>query len=174
MSTDSRFLQVRKRLEHVEAKPPPGLLFDPFRQVDDVLHLSGELPFVGEQLPVQYQGSVGRDVTVDNAVKAAQITTLNLLASAQRAIGSLDNVGRAIEAFGFVSSSDGFFGQSSVMNGCSSLLLEILGETRGRHSRGAIGVHCLPLRSCIEIKLTLHIDCVGVSSYIQAAGATNE
>lgn len=167
MSSDQRFQAARKKLAHVDPVRPSGLAFQPYRQVDDVLYLSGELPFLGSKLPTEFQGSVGRDVNIENASKAAQITMLNLLLSAQAAIGSLDNVNRVIEAFGYISSSDSFFDQSAVMNACSSMLLDVFGEDRGQHTRGAIGVYSLPLRSCLEIKLTLHLDCVGIASSIQ-------
>tara|TARA_R110002073_G_scaffold73085_17_gene178875 strand:- start:28113 stop:28634 length:522 start_codon:yes stop_codon:yes gene_type:complete len=172
MSTDQRLKAVRSKLGHVDPVRPSGLLFESYRQVDDVLYLSGELPFIGSELPVEFRGSVGRDVTIENASKAAEIATLNLLTSAQAAIGSLDNIDRMIEAFGYISSSDSFFDQSTVMNACSSILLDVFGEDRGQHTRGAIGVYCLPLKSCVEIKMILHLDCVGIASSVRTLRGT--
>lgn len=169
MSTDQRLQAIRTKLGHIDPVRPSGLLFEPHRQVDDVLYLSGELPFLGNKLPSEFLGSVEREVTIENASKAAEFATLNLLFSAQAAIGSLDNIDRVIEAFGYISSSESFFDQSVVMNACSSLLLDVFGKDRGQHTRGAIGVYCLPLRSCIEIKMILHLDCVGIASSVQAS-----
>lgn len=167
MSTDQRFQTLRTKLGHIDPVRVPGLLFQAHRQVDDVLYLSGELPFRGSKLLAEFMGSVGSDVSIENALKAAQFATLNLLASTQAAIGSLDNIERVVEAFGYISSSDSFFDQSTVMNACSTVLLEVFGDERGQHTRGAIGVYCLPLRSCVEVKLILHLDCVGIASGIQ-------
>ncbi|HUG68473.1 MAG TPA: RidA family protein [Pirellulaceae bacterium] len=174
MPTDDRFQKARSKYGHIDPVRPEGLLFVPFRLVDDVLHLSGELPFLGPPpLAKRFAGKVGDRaavdagtavVDVDAAAEAASVTTLNLLFTAKAALGTLDNVVRTIEAFGVVNSDEGFTGQSQVMNGCSSVLLEVFGEERGQHTRCAIGVSELPLNSCIEIKLSLHIDCVGLAA----------
>jgi enamine deaminase RidA (YjgF/YER057c/UK114 family) len=50
-----------------------------------------------------------------------------------------------------VASSPEFFSQPQVANGCSDLMVEILGEN-GRHARSAVGVASLPLNAPVEIE----------------------
>jgi enamine deaminase RidA (YjgF/YER057c/UK114 family) len=42
------------------------------------------------------------------------------------------------------------------MNGCSDLLVEVLGE-RGRHARSAVGMASLPLGFAVEVEAIAEI-----------------
>ena len=164
MGADDRLQTARKRHGHVDPVRRGGLLFVPALQVEDVLYLSGELPFLGGEIPDRFRGKIGGEggMGLETAQEAAAVATLNLLFTAQSALGKLDNAGQVIEAFGFVNCAGGFVQQSQVMNGCSSLLWEVFGQEKGRHTRCVVGVAELPLDACIEIKLILHVDCVGL------------
>ena len=53
-------------------------------------------------------------------------------------------------------SADGFCDQPAVINGASSLLLEVFGEA-GRHTRSAIGVASLPRNAPVEVELIVRL-----------------
>ena len=67
------------------------------------------------------------------------------------ATGDLNKI-RLVKITGFVRSSDGFAGQSQVLNGASDLFLEAFGREKGEHARSAVGVNALPFGVCVEIE----------------------
>jgi len=123
---------------------------------------SGSLLFVSGQTPTvngrpTVTGYVGREVSVIQARDAARLATLNALALAATAAGSLDQVRRIIRLTGYVRSAAGFSEQPAVINGASELLIEIWGAD-GQHARSAIGVAELPGGAPVEIELVVEVD----------------
>ena len=122
---------------------------------------SGNLLFLAGHVPVrdgkmQYVGKLGRDLAVEDGYKAAQMVTVNALASIKAEIGDLDKVMRILKVVGFVNSADGFTDQPKVINGCSDLLGEVFGEA-GKHARSAVGVSELPANAAVEIEMIVEI-----------------
>lgn len=118
---------------------------------------SGNLLFVSGQLPkvegkIAYRGRVGREVTLENARRAARACVINLLAVLKQELGSLDKVKKIVRVVGYVNSYPGFQDQAKVMDAASDLLVELFGEN-GRHARVAVGVVELPLGAAVEIEL---------------------
>jgi enamine deaminase RidA (YjgF/YER057c/UK114 family) len=56
-----------------------------------------------------------------------------------------------------VRSADGFQRQPFVVNGASDLLVEVFGETRGRHARSAVSAHELPYGIAVEIEMVVEV-----------------
>ena len=106
------------------------------------------LLFIAGQAPVRdgkyaFAGRVGNDVTVEDAQSAARLCGLNILAQVKAAVGGdWSRVKRCVRICGYVSSAPGFFEQPKVLDGCSDLMVQVLGEA-GRHSRSALGVAAL-------------------------------
>ena len=75
---------------------------------------------------------------------------INILAQIKRELGSLDKVTRIVKLSGFVNSMSNFTQHPKVINPASDLFFEIFGD-KGKHSRVAVGVACLPLDSMTEI-----------------------
>jgi enamine deaminase RidA (YjgF/YER057c/UK114 family) len=119
-----------------------------------VLHLSGHGP-IADGKPL-YTGQVGSAVSLQDAVLAARLTMLNLLATVHAALGSLDRVEQALRLFGMVSAAPDFGAHPTVINGASELLVAVLGD-RGRHSRSAVGLASLPFGMSVEIELTVAV-----------------
>lgn len=122
--------------------------------------LSGNLIFVSGQVPVKdgklaYQGKVGRDYDLEQAKEAARLVGLNILAQVKEAAGGLARV-RCVKLGGFVNCVDDFDQQPAVVNGCSDLMVEVLGE-RGRHARFAVGANVLPFDVPVEIDAIFEI-----------------
>jgi enamine deaminase RidA (YjgF/YER057c/UK114 family) len=96
-------------------------------------------------------GKLGQSVGIEQGQAAARLCALNLLAQAKAALGSLDRIEQVVKLTGFVNATPDFKDQPQVVNGCSDLLVEVLGE-RGRHTRSAVGVASLPGDSSVEVE----------------------
>ncbi|HET9903175.1 MAG TPA: RidA family protein [Xanthobacteraceae bacterium] len=133
--------------------PTPAANFVPFKRDGHVIYLSGQGPRKPDGS--LHVGKVGRDVSVEEAYEHAKLVGLGLLAVAKRAAGGLDKV-EVLKLFGMVNAVPEFTEQPKVINGCSDLLVAVLGE-RGRHARSAIGVGSLPNGMTVEIEAVMRV-----------------
>ena len=119
---------------------------------------------VGSSVPVYavdadggVKGTVGVDVDLETAQKAARICGINLLAQMKAACdGDLDRVVRVVKLGGFVQVSQDFTDIPKVINGCSDLMVEVFGDA-GRHARSAVGVYKLPLGFSVEVDAVVEV-----------------
>jgi enamine deaminase RidA (YjgF/YER057c/UK114 family) len=102
------------------------------------------------------QGKVGREYTVEQAYQHARSVGLDLLAVMRQELGSLDKVKRVVKVLGMVNAVPEFGDQPKVINGCSDLFVEVLGE-RGKHARSAVGMGSLPMGIPVEIECIVEI-----------------
>ena len=165
----TRFLALARRV-HTEAHiaklgitlPPPGTpkanytiaqWEDPTR-----LYVSGHLPIRLDGSMIT--GSVGPDhggISLEEGHEAARLCGLGLISTIQDQLGGdLDRVERIVKLFGIVSSKEGFKHQHLVLNGCSDVMMEILGD-RGYHARSAIGTNTLPLDISVEVEAIVKV-----------------
>ncbi len=123
---------------------------------------SGKLLFVSGQLALgpnglEYAGTVGDGVTVEEGKRAARLAALNVIAQAAAALdGDLDRVSRVVKVTGWVNSSAGFTQHPEIVNGASDLFVEVFGDA-GRHARAAVGASSLPKNSAVEIDAVIEI-----------------
>ena len=114
-----------------------------------LLHVSGQLPFIGGAMVT---GKIGADLTVEEGAAAARSCALSLLAQVRRACGGdFSRLVRAVKLVGFVNSPADFGDQPKVINGASDTMVEILGEA-GRHARSAVSAGALPFNVAVEIE----------------------
>ena len=136
MSAEDKLAELKLTLPSI---PTPVANYVPFKRACDIIYLSGQGPRKPDGS--LYTGKVGRDVTVEQAYEHAKLVGLGLLAAAKMAAGSLDKV-EVLKLLGMVNGVPDFADQPKVINGCSDLLVAVLGE-RGRHARSAVGMdHC--------------------------------
>jgi len=102
-------------------------------------------------------GKLGREFTVEQGYQHARSVGLALLAVMKAELGSLDRVKRVVKVLGMVNGMPEFTDQPKVINGCSDLFVEVLGE-RGRHARSAVGMGSLPNGIPVEIEAIVEID----------------
>lgn len=121
----------------------------------DLLFVSGHGPTTADGFA--FRGKVDSVVSVEDAYRASRLTALNLLATLQRELGSLDAVRRVVKLLGMVNADVRFTRHPAVVDGASDLLVEVFGE-RGRHARSAIGVGSLPFDIPVEIELVVEVD----------------
>jgi enamine deaminase RidA (YjgF/YER057c/UK114 family) len=119
---------------------------------------TGNLLFISGTGPAddQPKGKLGADLTVEQGYQVARSVGLQILATAQAALGSLDRITRAVKVLGMVNCAPDFENHPAVMNGCSDLLVEVLGEA-GRHTRSAVGFVALPNNIAVEIEATFEV-----------------
>jgi enamine deaminase RidA (YjgF/YER057c/UK114 family) len=133
--------------------PTPVANYVPFKIHGNTIYLSGQGPRKPEG--GYHLGKVGRDVTVEQAYEHARIVGLGLLAVAKMAAGDLSRV-EVIKLLAMVNAIPEFADQPKVINGCSDLLVEVLGD-RGRHARSAVGMGSLPNNMTVEIEAIMRI-----------------
>ena len=126
----------------------PAANYVPFVRTGNLVFVSGQLPFENGEL--KHKGIVGSSVSVEDAVKAARLCALNLIAQVKAAVGDLDMVARVVKLNGFVASTATFAEQPKVVNGASDLMGELFGDL-GKHARAAVGVAALPLGVAVEV-----------------------
>jgi enamine deaminase RidA (YjgF/YER057c/UK114 family) len=119
---------------------------------------TGNLLFISGTGPAddQPKGKLGSDLTVEQGYEVARSVGLQILATVKMALGSLDNVKHAVKILGMVSSVPEFEQHPAVMNGCSDVMVEVLGEA-GRHTRSAVGFVGLPNNIAVEIEATFEV-----------------
>ena len=121
---------------------------------------SGDLVFTAGQLPLRdgnlvASGSVGAEVTAEDARGLARTCALNALAAVHDLVG-VDSITRVVKVVGFVASAPGFTGQPGVINGASELFGEVFGPA-GAHARSAVGVAELPLNAPVEVEVIVEV-----------------
>jgi enamine deaminase RidA (YjgF/YER057c/UK114 family) len=128
----------------------PQGAYVPWVRSGGLLFISGQLPLGSEGL--MYVGTVGREINLEDAQRAARLCALNLIAQAASALdGNLDRVRRVVKVTGFVNAVLGFMQHPEVVNGASELLAQIFGDA-GRHARAAVGAASLPRNVAVEIE----------------------
>jgi enamine deaminase RidA (YjgF/YER057c/UK114 family) len=132
----------------------PLAAYIPAVSVGDLIFTAGQIPLVNGEL--RSAGKVGRDVSEEDAVKAAQTCALNCLAAVKGVIGDLNLIERIVKLTVFVASAEGFTKQPLIANGASELLGKIFGE-KGIHARSAVGVSELPINAPVEIEMIVKI-----------------
>lgn len=150
-------MRVEERLAELGIELPepvkPAASYVRYLRTGNLLFISGTGP--SDSAP---KGKVGTEVTPEEAYQAAREVGLQILATAREALdGDLNRITRAVKVLGMVNSAPDFEGQPQVINGCSDLLVEVLGE-KGRHTRSAVGFAALPNRICVEIEATFEVE----------------
>jgi enamine deaminase RidA (YjgF/YER057c/UK114 family) len=133
--------------------PKPVANYVPFKISGNTLYLSGQGPRRNDG--TMMRGKVGKDVTVEQAYEHAKLVGLGLLAAAKAAAGELSRI-EVLKVLGMVNAVPEFGDQPKVINGCSDLLVAVLGE-RGRHARSAVGMGSLPMGITVEIEAIMRI-----------------
>lgn len=119
----------------------------------------GNLLFMSSSGPAQdkARGKVGKEVSREEAYQAARTTGLNLLAATRAELGSLDQVVRVVKVAGFVNAAPGFTDLPAVLNGFSDLMVEVFGESIGKHARSVVGVAELPNNLPVSVEIILEV-----------------
>jgi enamine deaminase RidA (YjgF/YER057c/UK114 family) len=113
----------------------PAAQYANFVEVNGLLFISGKGPSGGNGV----KGKLGKDYTTQEGYVFARQAGIEILAVVKAALGSLDKVKRVVKIQGYVNAMPEFEEHHKVLDGCSSLMVEVFGEP-GLHARSVQGV----------------------------------
>jgi len=134
--------------------PKPVGNYLPAARVGNLVFTSGQTARINGVR--RYVGTVGKEVTPEEAYLSARDAALNCLACVKQVVGSLDRVKRVVKVLGFVNCVEGYDQQPAAINGASDLLERLFGEA-GRHARSAVGLRALPSNVSVELELIVEV-----------------
>jgi len=143
------------KIELPEAKAPVGS-YVATKIVGKLLYVSGQISIDanGELI----KGKVGKNLTTDEAYKAAERCGLSIIAQVKNACdGDLSKIKSCIKLTGFVNSTEDYIEQPKVINGASDLIASVFGEA-GMHTRAAVSTNSLPLGVSVEVDAIFEIN----------------
>lgn len=147
-----------ERLKKIGLVLPPGRPangnYVHYRLDGDLLYVAGHGPRIDD---TRYMpGRVESDADIQHAYEAARLTGLNILSTVKQAVGELSRVDAILRVFGMVNAASDFKKHSKVIDGCSDIFIEALGE-HGRHARTAVGMGSLPHGMWVEVEALFKI-----------------
>ena len=150
---ESRLAELGIELPNAAA---PAANYVPYALEGGTLYIAGQVPFWNGEL--KHIGKVGADYSVEDAVAAARLCGLNIIAQAKAALdGDLDRVKRIMKVGGFVNCVTDFGQHPAVINGASDLFVEVFGDA-GRHARFAVGAGSLPMGVAVEVDAVIAVE----------------
>lgn len=135
----------------LELPAPIGTSFGyrPATRFRDLVFLAGMLPKLpGDVLLVT--GTIGAEVSPDQAREAARLCALQALAWLADAAGGLDKVRKVLQLTAYLAVTPGFRGMSEIVDAASAVF-EAVFAPDGGHSRSVVGVLELPRNGPILI-----------------------
>ncbi len=136
--------------------PAPVASYVPYVKTGNLVFVSGQVTLGKGGL--EYVGTVGQDISIDDAKKAARLCAVNLIAQVKGACGGdLDKVKRVVKVTGFVNAVPCFKEHPEVINGASDLFVEVFGDA-GRHARAAVGAGSLPRNVATEVEAIFEVE----------------
>lgn len=132
--------------------PRPVAVFVTSVQSGNLLFLSGH----GECRRDFTRGKVGRDLTVEEGKRSAELVGLCMLATIKDSVGELSRVRRFVRILGMVNATDDFTRHPEVVNGFSELMVVAFGEA-GKGARAAVGTASLPGDMAVEIEAIVEL-----------------
>jgi enamine deaminase RidA (YjgF/YER057c/UK114 family) len=144
-------IDARLKELNIELPTPstPAANYVPFKRAGSLVFIAGQVPNANGK--DQFTGQVGKEISLEDAQKAARLCAVNILAQLKAAVGGdLDKVVSCVRLGGFVNAVPGYGQQPHVINGASDLMVEVFGDA-GRHARAAVGCGSLPRNVPVEV-----------------------
>ena len=127
----------------------------PLKIVDNFIYISGQAPVKNGEM--QFTGKVGKDISIEEGIKAAELCCINILSGLKKAINAdWEKLDSFVKLGGFVNCLDDFADHPKIINGASNLLVNIFGD-KGKHTRFAVGSNSLPMNISVEIDAIIKI-----------------
>ena len=146
MNYDDKITELKIKLP--EAKAPVGS-YVATKIVGKLLYVSGQISIDSNGDLIK--GKVGKELTTEDAYKAAERCGLSIIAQVKKACsGDLSKIKSCVKLTGFVNSTEDFIEQPKVINGASDLIASIFGDA-GMHTRAAVSTNSLPLGVSVEV-----------------------
>lgn len=119
------------------------------KEQNGVLFVSGQVARHGDEV---YSGKVSSADDIPAAQKAAELCCKKLLAQVQNYVKDLSEVKSCLKITVFVNADPNFTDIVPIANVASEMLINVLGEEVGAHTRAAVGCATLPAGSLVEIE----------------------
>ena len=149
----SELLRKNKILKYNKNQIPLAN-YSSFSFHNNMLFISGQLPMVDNNL--KYAGKINSGLELNDIEQAILICTSNTLWHVSTFIdeninSNFKNVS-CLNIKGYFNSDSNFINHSSLLDVASNLIITVLGDEKGKHSRVAIGCSSLPKNSPVEIE----------------------
>lgn len=136
------------------AAKAPAANYVPVTRSGNILYVSGQISSNDQGVVM---GLLGDTMNVVQGGNAAELAALNVLSQIVHMGGvKLEDIKRILKVTVLVASTPDFIEQHLVANGCSNLLVGVLGD-KGKHARAAFGVAALPFGAAVEIEAVVEV-----------------
>lgn len=136
------------------APKAPVASYVPVSRSGNILYVSGQISSNDAGVVT---GRLGENMNVVQGGNAAELAALNVLSQIVHLGGvPLAEIKRILKVTVLVASTPEFTEQHLVANGCSNLLVGVLGD-KGKHARAAFGVASLPFGAAVEIEAVVEV-----------------
>ena len=158
MTIDERVRKLGLVLPEPFSSPTGGTYpFSWVRVRGNRAYVSGHLPLQPNGTLAEPRGKVGVELSIEQGAAAARLVGLAMLGSLQRELGELERISAWLRVLGMVNVAPAATQLAGVINGFSTLILEVFGPERGAHSRSAVGMAQLPFGVAVEIEAEVEI-----------------
>ena len=152
-------MSIQDRLQALSITLPPlavpAAAYVPFVRTGNLVFISGH---IAKKEGRAWVGQLGATMGTEDGKAAARAIAIDLLGTLQAAVGDLARVKRIVKVLSLVNSAPTFTEHHLVTNGCSELLVAVMGDAVGAHARSAFGVAQLPMGACVEIELIAEVE----------------
>lgn len=146
--------KLREYGYELPAPKAPVASYVPVTRSDNLLYVSGQISSNENGVVT---GRLGETMNVVQGGNAAELAAVNILSQVVHMGGvPLHDIKRILKVTVLVASTPEFTEQHLVANGCSNLLVGVLGD-KGKHARAAFGVTSLPLGAAVEIDAIIEV-----------------
>jgi enamine deaminase RidA (YjgF/YER057c/UK114 family) len=123
--------------------------------VGNLLYVSGHVSVNADGTFIT--GKLGQEVDEEQGKLAARQCGLGMLASVKKHFGNLDKIKRVVKLLGMVNATADYTKHPVVINGCSELFVQLMGEENGIGVRSAVGMGSLPNNVAVEIEAVFEL-----------------
>lgn len=145
---------IQQKLDEMGLKypviPPSKGIYKRCLTVGNFLFVSGHVSVHADGR--FFTGKVGADLSEEDGKAAARQCALGMLCSIKDHLGGFDKLKRVVKLLGMVNSSSSFEKHALIINGCSELFANLLGEENGIGVRSAVGMGSLPGNVAVEVE----------------------
>ena len=132
------------------ALPPSKGIYKRCLTVGNFLFVSGHVSVSTDGNFIK--GKVGSTISEEDGKAAARQCALGILSSIKDHLGSFNKLKRVIKILGMVNCGPDFEKHALIMNGCSELFVQLMGEENGIGVRSAVGMGSLPGNVAVEVE----------------------
>jgi enamine deaminase RidA (YjgF/YER057c/UK114 family) len=139
--------------------PQSGGKYAPGVIAGDLLFLSGAIGtvFTDGKWRLPITGKLGGELSIEKGYESARYCVLNHLAAIKHIIGDLNRVKQVVKLVGYVNAAPGFTKAPLVLDGASSLLIDVFGPDIGLHARVAAYQNEMSFNAPIETDLIVEV-----------------